>query len=202
MNFSEDIILENHRVRLEPLSMNHLSDLLPISLKHPTLLKYSPSLFGNKELLQLNIQKAIIAREKEQQYPFAIFDKLNNHYVGSTSFGNFVLNDLRIEIGWTWINKESQGTGLNRLCKHLLLSYAFTNLKVERVEFKTDSRNSQSRRAIEKIGGVYEGILRSHILMLDGHRRDTVYYSILRKEWTSIEKELFDKSVSQDSQSK
>ena len=108
-----------------------------------------------------------------------------------TSFGNISTKDRRLEIGWTWIDKESQGTGLNKYCKHLMLSHAFEKLIMQRVEFKTDNRNNQSKKAIEKIGGTFEGILRSHTLMLDGYRRDTAYYSILKNEWDRINNTIF-----------
>ena len=191
MNFIENIVLENDRVRLEPLDKNHLNQLLPIVIKHPDLLQYSPSPFGTPELLEENISKAITSRIDKQRYPFAIFDKLNNRFVGSTSFGNISTKDKRLEIGWTWIDKESQGTGLNKYCKHLLLSYAFEKLIMQRVEFKTDNRNNQSKKAIGKIGGTFEGILRSHTVMRNGYRRDTAYYSILKHEWDSINNTIF-----------
>lgn len=191
MNFPENLTLENDRVRLEPLSMDHLSELLSITLNYPDLLQFSPSPFGSEELLKRNIEEAITARGDKQRYPFAIFDKLTDKYVGSTSYGNISLKDQRLEIGWTWLDKASQGTGLNKQCKHLLLSHAFAKLEMQRVAFRTDVRNAQSRKAIEKIGGVYEGTLRSHTLMLDGHRRDTVCYSILREEWPTVEGRLF-----------
>ena len=116
MNFTENIVLENQSVRLEPLSDSHLSKLLPISNSHPALLQYSPSPFGTEEQLKENIQIAIKARENKERYAFAIFDKLNKRYVGSTSYGNVSIKDQRLEIGWTWIDKESQGTGLNKSC--------------------------------------------------------------------------------------
>ena len=191
MNFIENIVLENDRVRLEPLDKNHLNELLPIAIKHPDLLQYSPSPFGTPELLEENISKAITSRIDKQRYPFAIFDKLNNRFVGSTSFGNISTKDKRLEIGWTRIDKESQGTGLNKYCKHLLLSYAFEKLIMQRVEFKTDNRNDQSKKAIGKIGGTFEGILRSHTVMRNGYRRDTAYYSILKHEWDSINNTIF-----------
>jgi RimJ/RimL family protein N-acetyltransferase len=191
MNFIENIVLENDRVRLEPFDKNHLNELLPIAIKHPDLLQYSPSPFGTPELLEENISKAITSRIDKQRYPFVIFDKLNNRFVGSTSFGNISTKDKRLEIGWTWIDRESQGTGLNKYCKHLLLSYAFEKLIMQRVEFKTDNRNNQSKKAIGKIGGTFEGILRSHTVMRNGYRRDTAYYSILKHEWDSINNTIF-----------
>ena len=197
MNFTENIVLENKRVRLEPLSEIHLNELVPITINHPNLLQYSPSPFGTEEFLKENIQKAIKSRVDQQRYPFAIFDKLNNRFIGSTSFGNISIKDKRLEIGWTWIDENLQGTGLNKYCKHLMLSYAFENLSMERVEFKTDNRNIQSKKAIEKIGGMFEGILRSHTLMLDGFRRDTAYYSILKNEWEKNNDAIFKENGTQ-----
>ena len=115
-----------------------------------------------------------------------IFDKVKNVYAGCTSFANISNKDKRAEIGWTWIGKDFQKTGLNRHCKFLLLRYMFEHLGFERVEFRTDERNIQSRTAMEKMGAKYEGALRSHTLMNDGFRRTTVYYSILKEEWNKL----------------
>jgi len=191
MNFSENIILENDRVRLAPLSLEHMEALLPISIAYPDLLRHSPSPFGAEVLFRENVDQAIQARENKQRYSFVIFDKKTSRYAGSTSYGNISMKVLRLEIGWTWLYKAAQGTGLNKQCKFLLLSYAFNKLGMQRVEFKADRRNVQSRKAMEKIGAVYEGMLRSHTLMRDGHRKNTVYYRILRSEWGSIANNIF-----------
>jgi len=191
MNFEDRIILENSRVRLEPLNESHFKELLPIVENYPNLLQLSPSPFGTPEKLKENIEIAINGRIEKQRYPFVIFDKQKHRYVGSTSFGSISVKDKRIEIGWTWLDKEVQGSGINFFCKHLLLKYAFEVLEYERVELKTDSRNLQSRKAIEKIGAKFEGELRSHTVMPDGFRRNTVYYSILKDEWKAIEDSVF-----------
>lgn len=182
-NFEQDIILENERALLCPLQQIHWEPLLPIATEKPDLLRFSPSLIHTPELLRQYIAIAIKEREQQIRYAFSIFDKEKNCYAGSTSFGSISGKDARIEIGWTWVGTAFQRTGLNRACKALMLHYAFEVLGWERVEFRTDERNIASRTAIEKIGGVYEGLLRSHILMPDGWRRNTVYYSILKNEW-------------------
>lgn len=192
---SSDIVLENDRVQLAPLQSGHLKDLLPIAIAHPSLLQYSPSAFGSEEALSEYIANAIALRTNGMRYPFVIYDKNKQQFAGSTSFGNISNKNQRLEIGWTWIGKAFQRTGLNRNCKFLLLSYAFENLGAERVELKTDSRNAQSRKAIEKIGAIYEGELRSHTLMLDGYRRSTVYYSILKNEWPKVRQDRFSSIV-------
>lgn len=191
LDFKSEIILENSRVRIEPLKEFHLDYLLPIALNHPDLLQFSPSVFGSESNLKLYIENALDAHSKKKRFPFVIFDKNSKKFIGSTSFGNISNHDQRLEIGWTWIEKKSQGTGLNKHCKFLLLQYIFEVLEFERVELKTDARNLQSRKAIEKIGAKFEGELRSHTLMLDGHRRDTVYYSIIKGEWIEIKSSIF-----------
>jgi len=115
-----------------------------------------------------------------------IFDKQKQQYAGSTSFLSISNHNKRVEIGATWLGPIFQRTGLNGNCKFLLLLYAFEYLEFERVELKTDARNIQSQTAIKAIGAKYEGELRSHTLMLNGYRRNTVYFSILKEEWGDI----------------
>ena len=182
-NFETDIELENDRARIQPLTMVHLEALVPIATQHPDLVRYSPSLIHTPELLQKYITDAMDDRTTHFRYAFAIWDKLTSRYAGSTSFANISDKDGRLEIGYTWLGKDFHGKGLNARVKSLLLDYAFNELGFERVEFKTDERNTKSRRALEKLGAQYEGCLRSHMLMTDGFRRNSVYYSILKNEW-------------------
>lgn len=191
LNYRENIILENKRVRIEPLEHRHIENLLGIVLKNPNLLKYSPPRFGTPELLLEYINKSLSLREKKMKYPFVIFDKNINNYAGSTSYLNISEDNQRLEIGSTWIGKEFQKTGLNRNCKFLLMQHVFEVLKFKRIEFKTDKRNLQSQKAIEAIGGKFEGALRSHTLMADGFRRDTACYSVLKNEWKGIKETIF-----------
>ncbi len=117
---------------------------------------------------------------------FTIIIKSVDKLIGSTSFGNFSEKDQRVEIGRTWIAKEFQGTGVNDEIKFLMLKYAFEVMQFERVEVKTDVLNLKARRALCRIGFNEEGILRSHMVMTHGRRRDTIYYSILKSEWDAV----------------
>ena len=188
---SQDILLENDRARLEPLTMQHFEPLLRICLQYPDLLRYSPSAFGTEKDLRAYFDGHLSNRQKGIQYPFAIFDKKESLYAGTTSYLNISPHDKRLEIGHTWLAPKFQRTGLNRNCKFLLLHFAFEKLNFARVELKTDARNTQSRNAMTALGCKEEGTLRSHTVMSDGHRRDTMYYSILKDEWPSIKNEIF-----------
>lgn len=125
------------------------------------------------------------------RYGFTIINKANHVVAGSTSFGNISIEDQRIEIGWTWLATKYQRTGLNRSVKFLMLKCAFEYFGFQRVEFKTDTLNLQSRNALVNIGAVEEGALRSHTLMPGARRRDTLYFSILKSEWPQVLKSKF-----------
>ena len=68
----------------------------------------------------------------------------------------------RVEIGSTWYARRVQRSPLNTECKRLLLAHAFDTLQCIAVEFRTHRFNTQSRRAIERLGAQLDGILRSH----------------------------------------
>jgi len=123
-----------------------------------------------------------------ERLQFVVFDKKSGVLMGSTAFGNYSARDQRIEIGWTWLGKDFHGKGINRQMKYLMLSHAFEKLGMQRVEIKTDVLNISARKAVEKMGFVEEGVLRSHTLLSTGRRRNTIYYSILADEWNILKK--------------
>jgi N-acetyltransferase len=185
-NFSDHIELEDERVLLRPLLASDKKNLLEVATQTPSLVQYSPYYIHTEPYLEEFIALALQDKATLFRYPLIIFDKLQNAFAGSTGFANVSNRDKRIEIGWTWIGKDFQRTGLNRHCKYLLLSYIFETLEFERAEFRTDERNIGSRTAMEKMGAVCEAALRSHTVMNDGFRRTTVYYSILKEEWQQL----------------
>ncbi|MVZ99568.1 GNAT family N-acetyltransferase [Actinomadura sp. LD22] len=95
-----------------------------------------------------------------------------------------------VEIGWTWLAASAQGTGINVEAKRLLFGYAFETLGVARVELKTDARNERSRRAIERLGAHFEGVLRSYseswVPGEEGDLRDTAMFSVIAAEWPAV----------------
>ena len=182
-DFETDIELSNERALIRPLKVEDLQYLLPVATQHKDLVLYSPTLIYSEEHLRNYLAQAVTDRKNQFRYAFIIYDKLKNQYAGTTSYLNVANKDGRLEIGYTWIGKDFQGTGLNAKVKELLINYAFKKLEFERVEFKTDERNEASKKALTKLGAIYEGCLRSHMLMPDGFRRNSVCFSILRKEW-------------------
>jgi RimJ/RimL family protein N-acetyltransferase len=189
--FDQEIIIENERALLQPIQrLADAEPLWPINKANPMLMQYSPAMIKDRDSFEMYFESALQLKTVQSKYPFIIRDKLNKEAAGSTSFMNIDVGNERLEIGSTYFGPQFHRTGLNRNVKLLMLTYAFERLNVKRVELKTDARNTQSRTAILGIGAQYEGSLRSHTIMIDGYRRDTVYYSILAHEWSEIKSRL------------
>lgn len=115
---------------------------------------------------------------------------LDGRLVGSTSYLNVDGPNRRLEIGHTWYVADVRRTGVNAETKLLMLSHAFDELGCIAVELRTHFFNFASRAAIERLGAKLDGVLRSHQLLSDGSRRDTVVYSILDIEWPAVRSNL------------
>ncbi len=115
---------------------------------------------------------------------------LDGEVIGSSSYCHVDPPNKRLEIGYTWYRQSVRRTGVNTECKLLMLGHAFDELNCVAVEFRTHFFNFTSRAAIERLGAKQDGILRSHQLLADGSRRDTVVYSILDVEWPSVRNNL------------
>lgn len=188
-NFKEKYQLENERILVRPLEHTDFENLLHFALNEPELWEYSLQKGSGVEGLKTYIDTAITNREKENSYPFIVFDKKANSYAGSTRFYDIQLTNKSLQLGFTWYGKEYQGTGLNKNCKYLLLEFAFEKMNIERVEFRADFENKKSIAAMKSIGCIEEGVLRKNFVKPSGERRDSIVLSILKKEWLDGVKE-------------
>lgn len=148
-----------------------------------------------KGIESLEDARVYIAKAKNEEaagtcVPFVIWDELQGKIVGSTRFFEISETNKSLEIGSTWLHTSVWRTRVNTECKYLLLRDAFEQRNMIRVQLKADSRNIRSQKAIERIGGVKEGILRNHRILEDGYIRDTVMYSITREEWPKVKARL------------
>ena len=183
--------LENEFVKLTLLDLSNYKHLSEIA-KTKDLIYYSPSDISTDEKLKDYVQIAVDGYYHKTTIPFIIYDKTKQAYAGSTRFGLINWHNKVLHIGWTWIGKEFQGSGLNKHIKFLMLQYAFENLGFDKVEFRIDERNIRSRKAVEKLGATLEGILRKDTLMIDGFKRSTCCYGILKEEWLDIKRTVFE----------
>jgi RimJ/RimL family protein N-acetyltransferase len=187
LNFNKEVnyTLEDSNVLLRPLQLTDVPNLLAISVNEPETWDYSSKSAAGEEALKLYIEDALAARNAGTEYPFIVFDKTTNAYAGSTRFYDIQVKNDALQLGYTWYGKNFRGTGLNKHCKFLLLQFAFETLSAERVEFRADNRNQRSIAAMKSIGCTVEGVIRNHMPLTDGTRRDSIILSILKDEWNS-----------------
>lgn len=176
-------------VSVEPLSMAHHSDLVEAA-SDGDLHQLWYTVVPAPENVGKEIERRLALRAAGTMLPFAIIDRASGRAVGMTTFMNIDSTNRRVEIGATWYRQSVQRSPLNTECKLLLLTNAFDVLDCIAVEFRTHFLNSQSRRAIERLGAKLDGILRSHIKMPDGTLRDTAVYSIIACEWPTVRTHL------------
>ena len=188
LNFDtgKDIILENERVLLRPMVQADVANLASYVKDEPTLWKYALTPITQAQEFEQYMATAVESMQLKSAYPFIVFDKLQNKYVGSTRFYDIQLNNSSTQLGYTWYSESTWGTGLNEHCKLLLLEFAFETIGFERVEFRADNRNKRSIAAMQKIGCTVEGVLRNHLPTSDGTRRDSIVLSMLKEEWPRI----------------
>jgi len=188
--FDQQIILEDELVRLEPLEEKHYEKLLPIAM-HKELWLFTGAKVNSEADFRRYFDTALLEKQHKKSYPFAYYNKQTQQYAGCTRYANIYFADKRVEIGWTWLDPALHGTGFNKHCKFLLLSYGFEQLHLNRIELKTSHLNLKSQKAMRKIGAVQEGLLRRHSINEDGLVRDTMYFSFIAEEWPEIKQTVF-----------
>ena len=184
------ITLTGKHVRLEPIGEQHIAGLAEIGRGHDF---WKFMLYGDMktEADFRHFVEDLLAREqKGTDLPFAVIHLASGRVAGSTRYLNIDRPNRGLEVGGTWYGPEFQRTAVNTECKYLLLSHAFEILKAIRVQIKTDLLNVRSQKAIERIGAIKEGVLRNHMILQDGRIRDSVFYSILDKEWAEVKRKL------------
>jgi len=189
----QPVTLDGEHVRLEPLAPGHAADLF-VAGADPLVWRYLPIPPPSSiDEIESWIAEAIARGETVGDIPFAIIDRASGRAAGSTRYLDIRRSDRALEIGWSWVGAAYQRTAINTECKYLLLAHAFDRLGAIRVQFKANARNERSLRAIERIGGIREGVLRKQRIQHDGYIRDAVYYSIIDDEWPEVKLRLEDR---------
>lgn len=182
------VTLEGRAVSLVPLDPAH-HDALVTAAEDGELWRLWYTSVPSPDGMAAEIERRLGLRGKGSMLPFTVLDAAGT-VVGMTTYMNIDAANRRVEIGSTWYAKRVQRTALNTEAKLLLLGHAFETLDCIAVEFRTHRLNTQSRRAIERLGAQLDGILRSHTMMPNGTVRDTAVYSIIACEWPAVKANL------------
>jgi N-acetyltransferase len=184
MSFVTPVTLTGQRwVTLEPLTTGHIDEIADAAADGGDLwFTSAPTPATAGDWVRARLSDADL-------FPFVV-RTLDGALAGSSSYLHIDGPNRRLEIGHTWYRASVRRTGVNTEAKLLLLGHAFDELNCVAVEFRTHFFNATSRAAIERLGAKLDGILRSHQLLPDGSRRDTVVYSILDIEWPAVRNNL------------
>lgn len=188
----ESFSLVGRLVVLDPMSLADTPELASAGAS-PAVWEFAPRSVSNEAEMEAYVTNALEERDRGVALPFVTKLADSGRIVGSTRFGNIDLDNRKVEIGWTWISPEWQRSFVNSEAKFLMLEHAFERWKCIRVEFKTDATNLRSRNAILRLGAIEEGTFRQHMITDKGRFRDTVYFSILDKEWPAVREALLEK---------
>ena len=185
----ETPVLEGASLRLEPLSETHLPGLVEIAFDE-RIWRYMLLSVKTPDDLRCWLGSALQAKAAGSTMPWATVLKAENRVIGSTRFLDLDMKHRTVEIGHTWLVPDYHGTGLNPEAKLLQLTYAFEELRMNRVALKTHHQNLQSQAAMRKMGAIEEGTFRNHYVMPDGSLRHSVWFSIIREEWPQVKSRL------------
>ncbi len=184
--------LRGKSVALVPLEKKHTGELWQAG-KAEEIWTFMATSIRSEAEMEASVTEALKERELGSQYPFTVKAEESGKVIGSTRFLNISENNKSAEIGWTWYHPDAWRTRVNTETKLLLLTHAFEEWKLNRIQFKTDSRNIRSQKAISRLGAIKEGVLRKDRIISGGYCRDTVYYSIIREEWQGVKERLLEK---------
>jgi N-acetyltransferase len=199
---TESPVLAGSHVRLEPLDRRHVDGLAIAAAVDRSLYQWSPVPQTKAEAIRY-VDTALAWRDAGTAVPYATVRVEDGVVIGSTRFFNLEqwawpegharhgrnVADV-CEIGYTWLTRPAIRTAANTEAKLLMLTHAFQTWQMLRVCLHTDARNQRSRAAIERIGGKFEGILRSHRMAADFIARDSARFSIVASEWPDVKRRL------------
>ena len=189
MTWPPEVELTGRHARLVPLRPEHATALAE-AVKDGELWKLWFTWVATPEDMADDIARRLALRDAGSSLPFTVIEQASGELVGMTTYMNIDPTYRRIEIGSTWYRRRVQRSAINTECKRLLLAHAFETLDCIAVEFRTHFFNTESRRAIERLGAKLDGVLRSHQRARDGSLRDTCVYSITAAEWPAVRSNL------------
>jgi RimJ/RimL family protein N-acetyltransferase len=187
--FIEPVTLRGETATLEPLAREHVG-VLRAAAKDGELWRLWFTSVPAPERVADYVDAALALRDTKGAMPFIVRESASGDVVGCTRYFNVEPEHRRLEIGYTWYAKRVQRSAVNTECKLLLLGHAFETLKCIAVEFRTSWFNFRSREAIARLGAKQDGVLRNHQISPEGLYRDTVVFSIIESEWSSVKRNL------------
>jgi RimJ/RimL family protein N-acetyltransferase len=183
------VILEGNRVRLEPLTQQHLPELAQIAFE-PSIWRWTSRRITTAAELETFFDIALAEIKAGTAVAWVTRSKATGKLAGSTRLYEISQQHRTMELGGTWLHPDYHRTGINVEAKYLQLTHAFERMNALRVSLKTHHENLKSQTAIAALGAKFEGVFRNHMIMPDGSIRHSHWYSIVCEDWPEVKTSL------------
>jgi RimJ/RimL family protein N-acetyltransferase len=185
----EPVPIEGRFIRLEPLRRDHLAGLFA-AIGHRIVFADGygggPAGYRDNEADFKEWAESYLPWEGGNPYAvFLVGGPHDGQLVGTSTLGDFELDQESTHLGWTAYDPRVWGTAVNAEAKLLILGLAFEH-GFGRVKIQADAMNTRSRAAIARIGATFEGLLRRDKIRADGTWRDTAVFSVIVEEWPRV----------------
>jgi len=168
--------IHNDLVRIEPLQAGDFEALYGVAAD-PLVWEQHP----NKERYKREVFQNFFTGAIESGGAFRVIDQGNGELIGSSRYYDFDAAKRQVAIGYTFIARSRWGGNYNGALKTLMLDHAFRF--VARVIFHIGVDNRRSRKALEKIGGMYIG--EEAVAYVGEPSRPNAVYKIDANDWAN-----------------
>ena len=175
------LILTTVRLRLRPLVASDAAALFAIFSDARVMRYWSSVPWTSIDKAHEMIAKDATAMAVGEHLRLGMETVDDGRLIGHCSLFNFHAQCQRAEIGYG-MAFDAWGHGYMHEALTVVVSYAITELGLNRIEADIDPRNAASAKTLERLGFQNEGFLRER-WRVDGEVSDSGFYGLLRRDW-------------------
>ncbi|MDO8179522.1 MAG: GNAT family protein [Undibacterium sp.] len=177
----DQVRLSTKRLLLRPLESADAQALFAVFSDTKVMRYWSGVAWDSIDTADETIARYSKALAENESLGLGIVDSQTDELIGTCSLFHLDEQSRRAEIGYG-IASASWGKGYMHEALTALINYGFDALNLHRMEADTDPRNTASRRCLERLGFVNEGLLRERWIV-NNEICDTSFYGLLRSDW-------------------
>ena len=180
-------VITTPRIVLRWISEDDIDGLYKV-FSDPKVVRYwSSGPLANREAAAAMQREIAAGNENHTMFKWGLALRESNLVIGTSTLFNLNLDNGRAELGYA-MGSAYWGKGYMNEALKALVSHAFEDMKLRRLEADVDPRNTASIRTLERLGFQREGYLRER-WHVEGEIQDALFYGLLRREWEKLNHE-------------
>jgi ribosomal-protein-serine acetyltransferase len=169
-------------IELQLFQLHHAEELFRlVDHNRQHLRKWLPWVDEVTSPLHFHYIIPIWLRQFAENNGFDLGIRYKKKLVGNIGLHNIDWFNRQTSIGY-FLAKKTEGRGIMTKSTRYLVNYAFSVLKLNRVEIRCGENNRKSRAIPERLGFTKEGIIRQGE-NLNGYFHNLIVYSMLAQDW-------------------